>query len=133
MRGTLTATTPTALLIVDDEHTVCRALSRMLCGRFDEIVTALTPAEAELVLRSGRVTHLLCDHWFGKGQPVGLELVGGWRSRFPSLRRAVILTGTGAVEEGRPDGVDAVVPKTIEAGPLLEVLLPDANVSPTIR
>ena len=110
------------LLIVDDERTVCRALSRLLVGSIKQIQTATTPTEAEIVLRSGRVTHILCDHWFGPGQPLGMDLVTKWKKQYSTIERAVVLTGTDINKLPPTGGVDMVLPKVVEPSELIEAL-----------
>lgn len=104
----------TVLLVVDDETTVCRALSRMLRNYVDEIITATNPAEAESVLAMGKVTHLICDHWFGPGQPLGLDLVARWKKDYTSITRAVVLTGTDVTQLKTQPGVHQIMAKTVE-------------------
>ena len=84
----------TSLMIVDDESSVCRALSRILGKRVDEISVAFNPREAATVLASKNVTHVVCDHWFGTGQPLGIDLVTEWKEQYPSIHKVVVLTGT---------------------------------------
>ncbi len=110
------------LLVVDDESSVCRALARMLKNRVDEIVTAFSPQEAETVLGSRKITHLICDHWFGAGQPLGLNLAGKWKNEHSSIRRAVVLTGTDITKLEAPPGVHQVIAKTVKADELAEAL-----------
>jgi DNA-binding NtrC family response regulator len=115
-------TPKSVLLVVDDEQSVCRALKRMLQHRVANIITALTPAEAESVLQSGKVTHLICDHWFGPGEGLGLELVAKWRKKYHSVEQAVVLTGTDINSLTKPAGVDWVAPKTIDPDELVVLL-----------
>lgn len=110
------------LLVVDDESTVCRALSRMLKKYADEIITATNPSEAESVLEMGEVTHLICDHWFGPGQPLGLDLVSRWKKSYSSIRRAVVLTGTDVTQLKTQPGVHQIMTKTVEPSELASAL-----------
>jgi len=110
------------LLVVDDESTVCRALSRMLKKYADEIITATNPNEAESVLEMGEVTHLICDHWFGPGQPLGLDLVARWKKRYASISRAVVLTGTDVTQLRAQPGVYQIMAKTVEPRELAQAL-----------
>ena len=110
------------LLIVDDERTVCRALSRLLDHKVKEILSATNPTEAEIVLRSGRITHLICDHWFGPGQPVGIDLVTRWKKAFPSIQRAVVLTGTDINKLDKGEAVDEILPKVVVPKKLTKAL-----------
>ncbi|MCP4600586.1 MAG: response regulator [Proteobacteria bacterium] len=110
------------LLVVDDESSVCRALSRMLKSSVDEILTAITPSEAEMVLESRKITHVICDHWFGPGLPLGLDLAAKWKEQHLSIQRAVVLTGTDVSRlESRP-GVHQIMAKTVRPEELLKAL-----------
>lgn len=102
------------LLVVDDESAVCRALRRMLQGRVGRIVTAETPEDAEAVLASTAVTHLICDHYLGPGQPLGMTLAARWRTSYPSLERVVVLTGKDVEGIEPVSGIDHLLPKTID-------------------
>ena len=110
------------LLIVDDESSVCRALSRMLKRHFDRVITAVSPKEAEVILYSNSVTHVICDHWFGAGQPLGLDIAARWKEEFKSIKRAVVLTGTDATQLTPPPGVHQIMAKTAEAEDLASAL-----------
>ena len=110
------------LLIVDDERSVCRALTRLLDRQVRRIETASTPIEAEIILRSGHITHVICDHWFGPGQPLGIDLVSNWKKNFPSILRAVVLTGMDISKLPSAPGVDRILPKVVDPDELIEVL-----------
>ncbi|MBN2341250.1 MAG: hypothetical protein JXX29_09975 [Deltaproteobacteria bacterium] len=110
------------LLIIDDESSVCRALSRILRKRAGEIVTAQTIVDAELVLDTKEVTHVLCDHLLGPGQPKGLETAIHWKQEYPSIQKLIILTGTDAAFGDPPAGIDKVLPKTTDPMLLAEYL-----------
>ncbi len=110
------------LLIVDDERSVCRALTRLLDRTVGKIQTATNPSEAEIVLRTGKVTHVICDHWFGPGQPLGLDLVSSWKEKYPSIKRAVVLTGTDVDKLADTKNVDKILPKVVDPKYLIEVL-----------
>ena len=113
----------TILLVVDDENAVCRALRRMLKNKFDEVLAVETPADAEAVLASRPVTHVVCDHCLGPGQPEGLAIAGAWRSAYPSIRRLVILTGVNLKNLSPAPGIDLLLPKTIDPADLASRLV----------
>lgn len=104
----------TLLLVIDDESSVCRALRRLMRGRVDEIVTAETPADAEAILDTRAVTHVICDHLLGPGQPRGIDLARRWRERYPAIAGLVVLTGTNVANLEAPPEVDHVLPKTTD-------------------
>jgi CheY-like chemotaxis protein len=112
----------TTLLVVDDESAVCRALRRLLKGRFDAIIAVETPADAEAVLAAQRVTHVLCDQCLGPGQPEGLAIASGWRATYPSIRKMIILTGANVKNLAALPGVDLVLPKTTDPVDLAALL-----------
>jgi DNA-binding NtrC family response regulator len=110
------------LLIVDDESSVCRALSRMLGKRVDEIASAFSPQEAEMVLVSKEVTHLVCDHWFGMGQPLGVDLVAKWKEKYQSIQNIVLLTGTDETRLSLPTEGVRIMNKTVNPDDLIAAL-----------
>ncbi len=110
------------VLVVDDESTVCRALSRMLRKQADEILSAISPGEAETVLATRTVTHVICDHWFGSGQPLGLDLVSKWKNEYPSIKRVIVLTGTDISKLEANPNVDCIMDKTVDPDELIKVL-----------
>ena len=97
-------------------------MSRLLVDSIKQIQTATTPTEAEIVLRSGRVTHVICDQWFGPGQPLGMNLVKKWKEQYETIERAVVLTGTDIAKLPATGGVDMVLPKVVEPAELIEAL-----------
>lgn len=113
---------PNVLLIVDDERSVCRALSRLLDRKVKEILSATNSTEAETILRSGRVTHVICDHWFGPGQPLGTNLVTAWKAEYPTILKAVVLTGTDIHKLDAGDAVDKILPKVVDPADLIKAL-----------
>ncbi len=110
------------LLVVDDESSVCRALKRLLRGRVDEIVTAQTPADAETVLRSTPVTHVICDHFLGPGQPNGGDVARNWKVDYPKIKVVAILTGTNIGDIEKAPGIDHLLPKTTDPVKLAELM-----------
>lgn len=120
---------PSVLLIVDDESSVCRALSRIFEKRADEVIAALGPMEAETVFASKNVTHLVCDHLFGIGQPLGVDLAQKWLERFPTLRHVVVLTGTDVSTLTPPDSRILIMEKTVNPDDLIEALQLELHLS----
>ena len=113
----------TILLIIDDESSVCRVLRRVLRNKVDEIVTAETPVDAHIVLKTKPVTHVICDHLLGPGQPKGLEIAKNWKQTYASIKKIVILTGTNAAQTIEiPSGIDHILPKTTEPVKLVNYL-----------
>lgn len=112
----------TVLLVVDDESAVCRALKRLLRNKAGEIISAETPRDAETILQTKRVTHVICDHLLGPGQPLGLDIAKTWKSKYPSLQRVAILTGTNLKELEHPASIDHMLPKTTDPVKLAEIM-----------
>lgn len=111
-------------LVVDDEPLVQNTVVRMLRQSFDEVLTAINPAEADEVLEERSISHLVCDCNLGHGLPLGTELVPGWRALYPSIERVVVFTGADLTKV--PPEVDAVVLKPGRKGELLRALLVEA-------
>ena len=114
--------TRSVLLVVDDESSVCRALRRLMGDRADEIVTAQTPADAETILHSKPVTHVICDHFLGPGQPKGADIAKEWKGAHPSIRSVIILTGTNVKSLQCTETIDHGLPKTTDPVELAELL-----------
>jgi DNA-binding NtrC family response regulator len=110
------------LLVVDDESAVCRALSRILGKLFDEVLTAMNPVEAETVLATRPVTHLVCDHWFGDAESLGYDLAVAWRAEHPGVQRLVLLTGTDTTRIEPHAAIDAIMDKTVDPEDLKKAL-----------
>lgn len=110
------------LLIVDDESSVCRALTRMLNRRVDETASTTSAMEAEVILESKEVTHVICDHWFGSGQTLGTELAPIWKKKYPSIERIVILTGMDIDTLDTSPEIYSILTKAAEPETLIETL-----------
>ena len=110
------------LLIVDDESSVCRALRRIIRGRADEVVIVSNMTDANLVIDTKKVTHVLCDHLLGPGQPRGMEVASTWKDRYGSIRKLVILTGSNLASQEPPPGIDLVLPKTTDPLQLADLI-----------
>ncbi len=110
------------LLIIDDEASVCRALRRILQKRVQEVITVSNAADAELVLDTRPVTHVLCDNLLGAEQPRGMDIAAGWKKKHPSIVRLAILTGASASCGSLPDGIDVVLPKTTDPFALADLI-----------
>lgn len=123
MLGLSTVDSPvTTVLIVEDNEHVRRMLRKILKRRFDKILLAADPNEADRLLAENVVTHLLCDCNLGPGFPMGCQLIPGWRKKHPTIRRAVVYTGTDLSAVKVPPQVDRVVAKTDEVQELIKAL-----------
>ncbi|MDD5306862.1 MAG: hypothetical protein PHU25_06025 [Deltaproteobacteria bacterium] len=110
------------LLIVDDEARVAKALTRAMGRYFDEVLSAGTASIASSILAENKVTHVICDHWLGEGDPLGLDLVPEWRRSYPAIERAVIMTGLDEKTLIADSGIDAIVSKLTRSEELARVL-----------
>jgi CheY-like chemotaxis protein len=113
------------LLILDDTPEVARALRRFMSNDFDVVREASTPEEAERFLGDPEspTTHLICDHYLGKGVPLGADLIRRWRRSYPLLQVAVLHTGSDMEGLVAGDGIDKVFGKPLDARELLQFLL----------
>jgi DNA-binding NarL/FixJ family response regulator len=79
---------------------------------FDLVLTAENSYKAVTLLNSMNVTHLICDYWLGHNEPQGLELISVWRKKYPTIRRAILYTGTDLSDITLPLSVDRILSKT---------------------
>ncbi|HCF62431.1 MAG TPA: hypothetical protein DFS52_31125 [Myxococcales bacterium] len=93
------------LLVIEDEPSVGALFGLHLKGHFDAVFAVGCEAEAEAVLASQAVTHLVSDYHLGREHPLGTTLVARWRGRWPAIRYAAILSGEDLSAHSRP-GVD---------------------------
>ena len=110
------------LMIVDDMPNVGRALSRVLRRHFDEIHALECAAEADALLGRLPVTHVICDHCLGEGDPLGLDLVPRWRREHRSIQRAIVLTGANERSLVAGPGIDAIASKVTGSEELVKLL-----------
>jgi DNA-binding response OmpR family regulator len=89
-----TATSTRILLVVDDEPEICKLIKRSLRGEFDEIHLAEGQSEAESVLSTTPVTHVVCDFYLATGDTLGDRLLVEWRDSWPSIEYAALFTGS---------------------------------------
>jgi len=113
------------VLVVDDDAQVVGALRRYLSLSFDQVLTAQNSAEAEaaLAFASPPVTHLVCDYDLGPGEPTGTMLIPRLRAAHPSIRVAVLVTGSALDLADVVPGVDRKFRKPCDVEELTRVLL----------
>ena len=99
------------LLIVDDEIEIGKIIQKTLRREFDEILVAVNTTEAEPLLESRSITHLVVDLFLGPDEMLGYELVRKWRPRLEDLRYVALFTGSSMELETAYDGIDAVFRK----------------------
>jgi DNA-binding NtrC family response regulator len=110
------------LLVVDDELEICRMIEKTLARSFDEIHTATTTAEAEPVLKTNTVTHLIVDLYLGKDEPLGNDLIQSWRARYSSIQFAALFTGSSVDDKPDYEGVDGFYRKPSELVDLINMV-----------
>lgn len=96
------------LLVVDDEVDIGRLFERYLKDRFDEVHVVTTVAEAERILGNAGVTHVVVDHYLGRGEPLGMEAVVRWREEWPGIRYAALFTGSQITLPSMVRGIDDI-------------------------
>lgn len=89
------ARTPATLLIVDDDHLVVTAVSRILMREGYHVLTAIDAAEALRTLSSEPVDILVSD--IDMPGMSGVELVARVRTLFPEVVR-ILLSGRGSLD-----------------------------------
>ena len=110
------------VLIVDDDPQIRSMMKRILFHEFDTVLTAGTPDEAEEILEENDVTQIISDYDLGPECPPGTELVIGWRQRYPSIRRVLLLTGTHLPDADIPPEVDQYFAKGEDPRVLIRAL-----------
>jgi len=111
-----------SLLIVDDREEVLRALERYMGLYLTRVYGAQTPDEAILAMQEHEPTFLLCDFWLGEKHPPSTSLIPGWRSRFPSIKRVILMSGTKSSSIPTCAAVDAIFPKPLDLKGLVQYL-----------
>ncbi len=110
------------LLIVDDDPQIRKMLMQLFQHHFDAAFAAATSMDAERVLQEQKVTHLLSDYDLDDGSPRGTELIFGWRQRYPSIRRALLLSSSKLPLSQLPNAVDQFFEKGSDPVKILEAL-----------
>lgn len=131
------------VLVVDDYLSLARALEKQLGSIVDEVYTASGAWEAQFILESVPVSHLLCDLNLtveddsplmsalnlpiadSRGNKLGFELAPRWRKEYASIRKVVVY-GEDVSTLSKPGGVDELVCKT-DVDQVIEALLRGEN------
>ncbi len=111
------------LLLVDDDSLVLQLLSRVFLPSFDEVLTATNSLDAEILVKTNHITHLVCDHDLGANEPNGLSLIPHFRKTRPEIERAVLFTGSNITRKAVPSSIDRVVVKTADVDELYDAVL----------
>ncbi len=103
------------LLIVDDNPftatTVKQLIEKRSSEKPDEILLAVSPAQAEKQLQNHLVTAVLCDYDLGHRVPTGNVLIQKWRQEYPTIKSAFVYTGADTKDIPKTQGVDAIFSK----------------------
>jgi DNA-binding NtrC family response regulator len=99
------------LLIVDDEEDIYKLLKRSLGSEFDQVHVAGCAADAESILGSHTVTHLICDLYLGGSDPLGDVLIRRWKQRWPTIQYAALFTGSTYEKDHSYEKVDHIFMK----------------------
>ena len=100
------------LLVVDDDQRILRLLARRFGREFRRVHLASTVKEADELIRSHPISHVVCDFNLNHPWATGVDLLTEWRREFIKVDRAVLFTGASLEEIGAvPEEIDAVVCK----------------------
>ncbi len=134
------------VLVVDDYHSLARAFQKLIAPAVDDVYTAGGAWEAQYILDSVPVSHLLCDlnitvendsplmsarhlpTFDNFRNQLGFELALQWRKKYPSIKKVVVYTGGDLYGISKPKGVDSLVCKT-DIDDVIEALLHPGEVS----
>jgi DNA-binding response OmpR family regulator len=98
------------LLIVDDYEDMEPLFRRFLRKAFDEVLFARDLDQADALLATHPVTHLVVDYHLGPGGAGGCDIVASWRARVPTIGFAALFSGT-RFDQALPAGIDAAFVK----------------------
>jgi hypothetical protein len=100
---------------LDDRVEVLRAVERLFALYFDPVYCALTPPQAESLLRENKPRFLLCDYWLGEEYPPATGFLPRWRAAYPCLERVALMSGTNSASIPTCAAVDAVFEKPLDS------------------
>jgi CheY-like chemotaxis protein len=103
--------TGNVLLFVDDNSALHRGARTLLKSKFSHILTAGSDAEADVLLLTNPVTHLMVDYFLGDAN-TGDHCIRKWRALYPSIRQAILISGS--VSEINQTDIDAVYTKPFD-------------------
>lgn len=122
---------PNPLLVVDDRADVLQALLRFFELDFENVLSAQTPAAAEELLRTKQPEFLLCDYWLGESFPPSTEFLPVWRSKYPCLKRVVLMTGTKSSSIPPCPAIDDIFPKPLRLSKVVDYFRAHASLNGT--
>ena len=101
------------LLVLDLYPINVEIIRRVFQDFFDSVLSAETVEEAEEILESQNVSHIVISDHFSKIADTK-DLIAAWRKTFLSIQRVVLFTGNDEIVEDCPE-YDAIIHKP--AGP----------------
>lgn len=120
------------VLLLDDDASLLRALSRQLNDYGFDVITSISAAEATAILGSTRLDALVCDNEMPG--TTGFQFLAGIRTRFPDVKR-FMLSGTildrNAERAVAELGVTQVFHKPCDSQTLCAAI--EASINPTVN
>lgn len=98
------------LLVADTHIPIHKLFKRCFTSQFHEILTACNEEDAEKLIRTGNVSHIVISSQIAETTSTR-ELVARWRSQFPSIQRVILHTGAGIGSLQSTTPFDAVLAK----------------------
>lgn len=114
------------LLVADNAPLMGRILAKEFEDFFDEILRVTELIEAENILKSRLVTHLVISERFSK-EVESAELIRNWKQRYSNIGRAVLFTERKGSTIAFNTYVDALVRNPRSPNSILHALLEDPN------
>ena len=110
-----------AVLVIDPDEFFRKGVEKLIKRRnvFNEVFSANTIEEAERILETHDITHLVCDYNVGPTVPNGTYLIQQLRNKYPSISRALIFTTHNLDATNRPHGVDRIISKNRSVSELI--------------
>ena len=108
--------------MVDDDPQLRQMLVRLMSRYFDAVHPAHSIGEAERVLETHLVTHIVLDYNLGEHEQPGTDVVADWRARYSSIIRTILLTGCRVSFLDVPSAVDFCIVKGEDPLTLLSLL-----------
>ncbi|HXE78134.1 MAG TPA: response regulator transcription factor [Rhodanobacter sp.] len=133
MTDTPSAPSTRPLLLVDDDETFVRVLTRALTSRGFEVVSASNFAEARTLARRTHPRYCVLD--LKLGEENGLALIPDLRNMVPDMR-ILLLTGYASIAtavEAIKRGAHDYLAKPVDADAIVRALLEDEDDNPDLE
>ena len=99
----------TVILLTIEDDTVRGQLARLFQMRFSAVYTAKTPVEAEELLETHSITHIICGNELLNNQQLGVKLILQWKERFHSIEKTVLYNQSLPNAKYLPTEIDQVL------------------------